>query len=94
VRIETGPLELADYQRLQPGADDYQKLLELVRFYVGAELDFQLAPKLKPQAVPVARLGRQGNVSLGRLGWLKRPGVDVEPTRCALFHIPFDGVSL
>jgi len=32
--------------------------------------------------------------ALGRLGWLKRPGVDVEPSRCALFHIPFDGVSL
>jgi type VI secretion system protein ImpH len=91
VRIELGPLELADYQRFQPGTEDYQKLVELVRFYVGAELDFQLAPKLKPKAVPVARLG---NVSLGRLGWLKRPGVDVEPSRCALFHIPFDGVSL
>jgi len=94
VRIETAPLDLADYQRFQPGTVDYQKLVELVRFYVGAELDFQLAPKLKPEAVPAARLGRQGNVSLGWLGWLKRPGVDVEPSRCALFHIPFDGVSL
>ncbi|AMB87732.1 type VI secretion system protein [Pseudomonas agarici] len=94
VRIELGPLELADYQRFLPGTVDYQKLVELVRFYVGAELDFQLAPRLKREAVPVARLGRQGNVSLGRLGWLKPPGVDVEPSRCALFHIPFDGVCL
>uniref|UniRef100_UPI001981DE26 type VI secretion system baseplate subunit TssG n=1 Tax=Pseudomonas viridiflava TaxID=33069 RepID=UPI001981DE26 len=32
VRIELGPLELADYQRSQPGTKDYQKLIELVRF--------------------------------------------------------------
>ncbi len=32
VRIELGPLELADYQRFQPGTEDYQKLVELVRF--------------------------------------------------------------
>lgn len=32
VRIEMGPLELADYQRFQPGTEDYQKLVELVRF--------------------------------------------------------------
>jgi type VI secretion system protein ImpH len=94
VRIEIGPLNLADYQRFQPGTEDYQKLVELVRFYVGAHLDFQVAPTLKREAVPLARLGRQGNVALGWLGWLKRPGADIEPARCALFHIPFDGVSL
>jgi type VI secretion system protein ImpH len=92
VRIEAGPLGLADYQRFQPGTADYRKLV--VRFYVGAELDFHFAPRLERKAVPLARLGRQGNVALGWLGWLKRPGTEVEPTRCALFHIPFDGVSL
>jgi len=94
VRIELGPLALADYQRFQPGTADYRRLVELVRFYVGAELDFHIAPRLKPDAVPLARLGRGGNVRLGWLGWLKRPGADVEPSRCAVFHIPFDGVAL
>lgn len=94
VRIELGPLELADYQRFQPGTPDYRKLLELVRFYIGAELDFQVAPRLKPEAVPKPRLGRDGNVSLGRLGWLRRSGSSAVPPRCALFHIPFDGVAL
>ena len=94
VRIELGPLALADYQRFQPGTADYCRLVELVRFYVGAELDFQIAPRLKADAVPAARLGRGGNVSLGWQGWLKRPGVDVEPSRCAVFQIPFDGVAL
>ncbi|MNN04793.1 hypothetical protein D3C81_1175280 [compost metagenome] len=94
VRIELGPLALADYQRFQPGTADYRRLVELVRFYVGAELDFHIAPQLKPDAVPLARLGRGGNVRLGWLGWLKRPGADVEPSRCAVFQIPFDGVAL
>ncbi|MNT93490.1 hypothetical protein D3C72_2349820 [compost metagenome] len=65
-----------------------------MRFYVGAELDFHIAPQLKSDAVPLARLGRGGNVRLGWLGWLKRPGADVEPSRCAVFQIPFDGVAL
>ncbi len=92
--IEIGPLDLPDYERFQPGHEDYRKLLELVRFFVGAELDFQVAPFPKPQAVPLAQLGRQGNVALGWLGWLKRPGNAVQPNRYALFNIPFDGVSL
>lgn len=94
VRIETAPLALADYQRFQPNTPEYCKLVELVRFYVGAELDFQFAPRLRREAVPSARLGRQGNVALGWLGWLKRTGVAIQPDRCAIFNIPFDGVSL
>lgn len=94
IRIELGPLSLADYQRFQPGTECYRKLVELVRFYIGAGLDFEIAPRLKREAVPCARLGRNGNVALGWLGWLKRPGRDAEPSRCAVFHIPYDGVAL
>jgi len=94
VRIEIGPLELADYQRFLPGTDNHRKLVELVRFYLGPSLDFELAPQLKPEAVPVARLGREGGVALGWLGWLKRPGSQAKPARCGIFSIPFDGVSL
>lgn len=94
IRIELGPLSLADYQRFQPGTACYRKLVELVRFYIGAELDFEIAPRLKREAVPRAQLGRSGNVALGWLGWLKRPGRDAEPSRCAVFHIPYDGVAL
>ncbi|WP_312817288.1 type VI secretion system baseplate subunit TssG [Pseudomonas sp.] len=94
IRIELGPLSLADYQRFQPGTPCYRKLVELVRFYIGAELDFEIAPRLKREAVPCAQLGRSGNVALGWLGWLKRPGRDAEPSRCAVFHIPYDGVAL
>jgi type VI secretion system protein ImpH len=94
VRIQIGPLELADYERFQPGTADYRQLVETLRFYLGAELDFQISPLLKREAVPRPCLGRMGNVSLGRKGWLKRPERIVEPERCALFHLPFDGVSL
>lgn len=94
VRIELGPLALADYRRFQPNTPGYRKLVELVRFYAGPELDVQLSPTLRREAVPLAQLGREGGVALGWLGWLKRPGRDVAPSRCALFSIPFDGVSL
>jgi type VI secretion system protein ImpH len=94
VRIQIGPLELADYERFQPGTPDYRQLVDTLRLYFGAELDYQISPLLKREAVPRPRLGRLGNVSLGRKGWLKRPQRMIEPERCALFHIPFDGVSL
>jgi type VI secretion system protein ImpH len=94
IRIGIGPLDLADYRRFQPGAVEYQKLIDVVRFYVGAELDFEVAPLLKREALPMARLGRSGNLALGWLGWLTRPGAQVEPSRCAIFRIPFDGVTL
>ncbi|KPC58114.1 ImpH [Pseudomonas amygdali pv. morsprunorum] len=94
VRIDIGPLALADYQRFQPGADDYRKLVDVVRFYLGPSVDFELAPQLMPEAIPLARLGRNTNTALGWLGWLKRPGEKVNPSRCAVFRIPFDGVAL
>jgi len=94
IRIEVGPLSLPDYQRFQPGCRDYQQLLELVRFYLGPELDFEIAPLLEPRAVPAARLARDGNLALGWLGWLKHPARDIKPSRCAVFHISYDGVAL
>lgn len=94
IRIRIGPLELADYQRFQPGVVDYQRLVEVVRFYIGTELDFEVAPILKREAVPAARIGRDGNLALGWSGWLKSPGKNTEPSRCAIFRIPFDGVTL
>lgn len=94
VRIDIGPLALADYQRFQPGTEDYRKLVDVVRFYLGPGLDFELAPQLKAEAVPLARLGRDTTTALGWLGWLKRPGEQVKPSRCAVFRIPFDGVAL
>lgn len=94
VQIAIGPLKLVDYERLQPGTPDYRQLVQTLRFYLGAELDYQIAPRLLREEVPVPRLGRAGNVALGRKGWLKRAQHHVEPSRCAVFHIPFDGVSL
>lgn len=94
IRIELGPLSLADYQHFQPGCEPHRMLVELVRFYLGAELDFEVAPQLERRAVPLAQLGRSGNIALGWKGWLKRPGRDVQPSRCAVFHISYDGVAL
>lgn len=92
IRIEIGPMELADYERFQPGTPDYQLLIRTLRFYLGLELDCQIAPLLKRDALPLARLGRAGNVVLGRKGWLKHRARRSKPDRCALFNLPFDGV--
>lgn len=94
IRIELGPLSLRDYQRFQPGCHDYCQLLESVRFYLGPELEFDIAPLLKRKAMPLARLARDGQLALGWLGWLKSPAREVEPSRCAVFHISYDGVTL
>ncbi len=94
IRIEIGPMGLSDYRRFQPGTQDYQKLLELVRFYVGAALDVEISPILRTAAVPDACLSRNGSMALGWLGWLKRPQRKAPPDRCAVFRIPYEGTLL
>ncbi|KRP62117.1 type VI secretion system baseplate subunit TssG [Pseudomonas orientalis] len=94
LRIELGPLSLEEYQRFQPGTDDHRKLVELARFYIGAFLDIEIAPVLRADAVPQARLGRSGLLALGWLGWLKRPARETTPDRCAIFRIPYEGTLL
>ena len=43
IRIELGPLNLADYQRFQPGTGCYRKLVELVRGIATDETTFRTA---------------------------------------------------
>ena len=63
-RIAFGPLSLDQYTRLLPGGDSLRRLVPLVRFYVGDELDWDVNLVLRRDEVPPLRLGREG-----RLGW-------------------------
>lgn len=91
LRMAVGPLRLADFRRFLPGGEDHGRMTELIRFYVGPELDFELELMLEPSEVPSACLGGPRGTSLGRLGWLGQaerttPGL-------VLLRIPFDGVT-
>jgi type VI secretion system protein ImpH len=63
-RIVAGPMGLTDYQRLLPGGASLDRLMALVKNYVGLELDWDLHLLLKRADVPAAQLG-----SFGQLGW-------------------------
>ncbi|MGQ7246812.1 type VI secretion system baseplate subunit TssG [Halomonas sp. V046] len=91
VRVVLGPLSRPDYQRFLPGQADHPRLVELIRFYLGAELDFEIELDLGADQVPAARLGGSDGVSLGRLGWLGRRARTLNGH--AIFRIPFDGAT-
>jgi type VI secretion system protein ImpH len=63
-RIVLGPVDLANYQRLLPGGDSLQRLVALVRNYLGDELLWDVKLILKAAEVPPIQLGM-----LGQLGW-------------------------
>jgi len=71
-RVIIGPLGLVDFRRLLPGGDSLNRVRDLVRNYLGDQLDWDLNPVLAAPEVPKLRLGRGG-----RLGWttwlLSRP---------------------
>ncbi|ALM53989.1 type VI secretion system baseplate subunit TssG [Halomonas huangheensis] len=91
VRIALGPLPLSDYQRFQPGQPDHTQLISLTRYYLGAELDFEIELDLAAEQVPAARLGGDDGVTLGRIGWLG--GRPRARDGQALFRIPFNGAT-
>jgi type VI secretion system protein ImpH len=63
-RIVAGPMDLADYQRLLPGGESLERLMAVVKNYVGLELDWDLHLLLKQPEIPQTQLG-----TLGQLGW-------------------------
>lgn len=78
-RVRIGPLTLNQFRGLEPGPrqrqsdvrrSTYQDLVDLIRHYVGPELDFEMNLILKANEVPPARLDRV--VEEPRLGrsWL------------------------
>jgi len=94
LRITLGPLGLADYRRFLPRATEHRKLLEIVRFYLGAQFDFEIELRLHPQEVPPTRLQRSGGTALGWTGWLRCPERQGAACSGVLLRIPYDGVSL
>lgn len=63
--LRLGPLKLAEFEALLPGARLHGRLVELTRLHVGLEQDFAFNPVLAAGEVPALKLGAGG----GRLGW-------------------------
>jgi type VI secretion system protein ImpH len=72
-RVRLGPLRLEEYLEFLPGKTAALKLQDLVRFYVGPALQFDLQLLLMAVEVPWPGLGMQGEDAprLGWCGWLQ-----------------------
>jgi len=67
-RVVLGPLGRKDYQRMFPGRPSLERLMAMVRAYVGDELCWDVKLVLRRADVPPLRLG--GPEELGRTTWL------------------------
>jgi len=68
IRVHIGPLKMDDYHAFLPGAPDHTKLIQLVRHYLIAPLEFDLNLKLAAGEAQPLRLGTPGT-SLGFNSW-------------------------
>lgn len=73
-RVRIGPLPFHEFLAFQPGGTAAEPLMDLVRFFVRAELDFDIQLVLRAQDVPACKLSRSTSdaARLGRYSWLKR----------------------
>lgn len=67
-RLRIGPMSLADFRRLMPGAASLDRLEAIVRNYVGDTLDWDINLVLDRREVPKAILG--ATVALGHTSWI------------------------
>lgn len=64
IRLQLGPMSLADYTRMLPGGDSLKRLAAVMKNYVGLTLRWQAQLILRREETPSLQLGRQG-----KLGW-------------------------
>ncbi len=69
VSIRTG--SLAEYQSFLPGGRNFNRLTELLFWYLGHETEVEIAPSLPSDQVKPMALGKSG--ALGWTGWVSPP---------------------
>jgi len=67
-KVEVGPLEFEQFQRLLPSGKAYPTLVQLTKLFAGPELDFDVQLVLKADEVPATRL-QATDAYAPRLGW-------------------------
>lgn len=90
-RVALGPLSLAEFRTLQPTAPAFAALVDLVRFAVGPEFDFDVKLVLHRDEVPQLRLTLEPDPDTS-LGWSSWLGVRMQPTHaedaiCPASHV-------
>jgi type VI secretion system protein ImpH len=70
-RINAGPLTYEQFCDFLPGSQAYEHLVELTRFFVGEDINFEVRPILRREDVPWCVLGRDTSIRLGWSMWLK-----------------------
>ena len=75
-RVNVGPLHYTEFCDFLPGSDGYLHLVELTRFFVGEDVNFEVQPILRRDEVPYCVLGGGDVVRLGWSMWLKERDLD------------------
>lgn len=72
-QVELGPLGLSRFVQFLPSGKIFQALIQLVKFFAGLHLQFDIRLLLKAEEVPYCRLGAQAACppQLGWTTWLK-----------------------
>lgn len=86
-RVNMGPMEYNNFQRLLPTGDMFGSAFTLVRYMVGMEYEFDIRLMLKREEVPVCMLGEESPAPplLGWTTWVKAPGVMHHEDPCVTF---------
>lgn len=66
--LRVGPLTYAEFCALLPSGEAFESLVQLTRFFVGQEFDFDVQLVLRAAEVPRCQLGEAGS-NAPRLGW-------------------------
>jgi type VI secretion system protein ImpH len=67
-RIHIAPINYQQYESLAPGSSKLHALHELVRLYVGLDLDYDIELQIPARELPPARLRKDAPLPL-QLGW-------------------------
>ena len=68
IRVAVGPLNWREFEQLLPGQDRLSAVAELIRLYIGMELEFDIQLILRREDVPLCQLA-DGHGYQPMLGW-------------------------
>jgi len=73
IQVQLGPLNLSSFNKMLPSGETYPALVQITRFLIGQELDFDVRPILKAEEVPYCELKEDIECPphLGWTTWLK-----------------------